>query len=212
MDFYSSILIPLVIFIVLFYLNWNRVDKIVDESIFSRFLLFGILLGTLYSVLFAYVFYSFFKDEALMLFSTLIFLPLLAAVEQLSILSGKYRTRDDLVQLSSSLGGAFSLPISFTIALLTASSTLNYIFIVLITVFAFLINLMSSVLLATGAKNNRVMLYYNFAFLVQMLFSSAIFTEYLYGKFSLLTVLPELALTIILYIGIFHKKLNKGTA
>lgn len=209
MNFYASILIPLAVFTPLFYINWNRIDKLVDESLFSRFLFFGLLLGAIYSILFLYVFFSLFRYEDLMLFSILIFLPLLAAVEQLSMVSGKYRKRTDLIQLSSSMGGAFSLPVSFGIALVTSESLLNYVFVALISLFAFLANLMSSVLLGIGASNNKVMLYYNFSFLVQMLFSSTVFIEYLYGSYSLLTILPEIGLAIILYMGIFHTRLNK---
>jgi hypothetical protein len=207
MDFYSSILIPLVIFTPLFYLNWNRVDKAVDESLFSRFLLFGILLGIVYSVLFLYAFYTVFRYEDLTLFATLIFLPLLAGVEQLSILSGKYRTRRDLIQLSTSLGGAFSLPVTFGIALVTSASNLNYLFIALITVLSFVSNIMSGVLLAIGVSSNRIFLYYNYAFLVQMLFSSSIFFEYLFGSYSIFLILPESVLAVLLYIGIFNRRL-----
>ena len=208
MNFYPAILIPLAIFTPLFYLNWNRIDKIVDESLFARFLLFGLLLGVVYVVLFLYSFFTLDRYIDLMLFTVLLFLPILSAGEQLSIITGKYRTRKDLLQLSSSLGGAFSFPVSFSIALVTSSSISNYIFIALVTLFAFLTNVMSSAALSIGASNNKVLLYYNFALLIQMLFSSSIFIEYLYGSYALITTIPEIAVAILLYMKFFHARLG----
>lgn len=207
MNFYVSAIIPLAIFTPLFYLNWNRIDKLVDESLFARFLLFGILLGIVYAILFFYTFITLYRYIDLMLFAILMFLPLLAAGEQLSIITGKYRSRKDLMQLSSSLGGAFSLPVTFVIGIVIQPAFLNYIFLALIVPFAFLTNLMSSVILATGAAKFRVLLYYNFAFLIQMMFSSSIFVDYLYGSYSLLTILPEMGVAILLYMKIFHASL-----
>ena len=161
MNFYPAILIPLAIFTPLFYLNWNRIDKVVEESLFGRFLLFGLLLGIVYVFLFLYTFYSLSRYIDLMLFSVMLFLPLLSAGEQLSILTGKYRTRKDLIQLSTSLGGAFSFPVAFAIALVTYTSTINYIFVALVTLFAFLANVMSGSLLSIGIAKNRVLLYNN---------------------------------------------------
>ena len=208
MNFYPAILIPLAIFTPLFYLNWNRIDKIVDESLFARFLLFGLLLGVVYVVLFLYSFFTLDRYIDLMLFTVLLFLPILSAGEQLSIITGKYRTRKDILQLSSSLGGAFSFPVSFSIALVTSSSISNYIFIALVTLFAFLTNVMSSAALSIGASNNKVLLYYNFALLIQMLFSSSIFIEYLYGSYALITTIPEIAVAILLYMKFFHARLG----
>ncbi|MCL5408352.1 MAG: hypothetical protein M1518_03200 [Candidatus Thermoplasmatota archaeon] len=208
MNFYPAILIPLAIFTPLFYLNWNRIDKIVDESLFARFLLFGLLLGVVYVVLFLYSFFTLDRFKDLMLFTVLLFLPILSAGEQLSIITGKYRTRKDLLQLSSSLGGAFSFPVSFSIALVTNSSISNYIFIALVTLFAFLTNVMSSATLSIGASNNKVLLYYNFALLIQMLFSSSIFIEYLYGSYALITIVPEIGVAILLYMKFFHVRLG----
>ena len=208
MNFYPAILIPLAIFTPLFYLNWNRIDKIVDESLFARFLLFGLLLGIVYVVLFLYSFFTLDRFKDLMLFTVLLFLPILSAGEQLSIITGKYRTRKDLLQLSSSLGGAFSFPVSFSIALVTNSSISNYIFIALVTLFAFLTNVMSSATLSIGASNNKVLLYYNFALLIQMLFSSSIFIEYLYGSYALITIVPEIGVAILLYMKFFHVRLG----
>jgi peptidoglycan/LPS O-acetylase OafA/YrhL len=209
MNFYPAVLIPLSIFTPLFYLNWNRIDKIVDESLFARFLLFGLLLGIIYSVLFLYSFFTIYRYEDLMLFSLLLFLPMLSAGELLSMVTGKYRGRKDLIQLSSSLGGAFSLPVTFGIAIVTTTSPPNYFFVAMVALLAFLTNLMSGVLLATGASRNRVLLYFNFAFLVQMLFSSSIFIEYLYGSYAIITILPEIAIAILLYMKFFHERLGK---
>jgi hypothetical protein len=210
MNFYPAILIPLSIFTPLFYLNWNRVDKLVDESLFARFLLFGLLLGIVYVVMFLYSFFTLDQYIDLMLFSVMLFLPLLSAGEQLSIISGKYRSRKDLLQLSTSLGGAFSFPVAFAVAIVTTPSLLNYVFVALVTLFAFLTNVISSALLSIGASKKRVLLYYNFAFLVQMLFSSSIFIEYLRGSYALLTILPELALAILIYIRFFHVRLRSN--
>jgi hypothetical protein len=208
MNFYPAVLIPLAIFTPLFYLNWNRIDKIVDESLFARFLLFGLLLGIIYSVLFLYSIFTIYRYEDLMLFSLLLFLPLLSAGEQLSMITGKYRGRRDLLQLSSSLGGAFSLPVTFGVAIATTTSLPNYFFVAAVALLAFLTNLMSGVLLAIGASRNRVLLYYNFAFLVQMLFSSSIFIEYLYGSYAIITIVPEVAVAILLYMKFFHGRLG----
>ncbi len=208
MNFYPAILIPLVIFTPLFYLNWNRIDKKVDESTFARFLLYGLLLGVLYLVLFLYSFFTVEQYIDLTLFAMMLFLPLLSAGEQLSMMTGKYRTRNDLPQLASSLGGAFSFPVSFGIALVTSPSILNYIFVALVAAFAFLANLMSSVVLSIGASKGRVMLYYNLAFLIQMMFSSSIFVEYRYSYYAFLTIVPELALAALIYIKFFHGMLG----
>lgn len=215
MNFYPAILIPLAVFTPLFYLNWNRIDKIVDESLFARFLLFGLLLGVVYVIMFVYSFFALDEYIDLMLFSIMLFLPLLSAGEQLSIMTGKYRTRKDLLQLSTSLGGAFSFPVAFAIAIVTTPSLLNYIFIAIVTLFAFLTNLMSCAILSIGASKNRVLLYYNIAFLVQMLFSSSIFVvsssifvEYLDGKYALLTIVPEVAVAILLYMKFFHARIG----
>ncbi|MCW6158391.1 MAG: hypothetical protein LVQ63_02765 [Thermoplasmatales archaeon] len=210
MNFYPAILIPLAIFTPLFYLNWNRIDKVVEESLFGRFLLFGLLLGIVYVFLFLYTFYTLSRYIDLMLFSVMLFLPLLSAGEQLSILTGKYRTRKDLIQLSTSLGGAFSFPVAFAIALVTYTSTINYIFVALVTLFAFLANVMSASLLSIGIAKNRVLLYYNFAFLVQMMFSSSIFVEYLFGSYALITIIPEIAVAILLYMKFFHERLGSN--
>jgi hypothetical protein len=210
MNFYPAILIPLAIFTPLFYLNWNRIDKVVEESLFGRFLLFGLLLGIVYVFLFLYTFYTLSRYIDLMLFSVMLFLPLLSAGEQLSILTGKYRTRKDLIQLSTSLGGAFSFPVSFAIALVTYTSTINYIFVALVALFAFLANVMSASLLSIGIAKNRVLLYYNFAFLVQMMFSSSIFVEYLFGSYALITIIPEIAVAILLYMKFFQERLGSN--
>ena len=210
MNFYPAILIPLAIFTPLFYLNWNRIDKVVEESLFGRFLLFGLLLGIVYVFLFLYTFYTLSRYIDLMLFSVMLFLPLLSAGEQLSILTGKYRTRKDLIQLSTSLGGAFSFPVSFAIALVTYTSTINYIFVALVAIFAFLANVMSASLLSIGIAKNRVLLYYNFAFLVQMMFSSSIFVEYLFGSYALITIIPEIAVAILLYMKFFQERLGSN--
>lgn len=210
MNFYPAILIPLAIFTPLFYLNWNRVDKVVDESLFARFLLLGILLGILYAVLFLYSFFTVYQYIDLMLFITLLFLPLLSAGEQLAIMTGKYRPRKDLIQLSSSLGGAFSLPVTFGVAIATNTSFDNYIFIALVALLAFLTNIMSSILLARGVMLKRVLLYYNFAFLVQMLFSSSIFIEYLYGTYAIITIVPEIVIAALLYKKFFHEVLREN--
>ncbi|MGC8645039.1 MAG: hypothetical protein ACP5UO_02070 [Thermoplasmata archaeon] len=208
MNFYPAVLIPLAVFTVLFYLNWNRVDKIVDEHIFARFLLYGLLLGVLYLVLFLYSFLTISSYEDLMLFATLLFLPLLSAGEQLSVLTGKYRKRGDLYQLGSSLGGAFSFPVSFGIAIMSRGELADYFFVALMTVFAFLANVMSGALLARGAAANRTLFFYNLAFLVQMLFSSAIFAEYLVNSAAIYIVLPEILIAALLYFRFFHKSLG----
>lgn len=207
MNFYVSSLIPLILFTLLFYVNWNRVDKKVDEGKFARFLFFGILMGILYSILFIYAYFSLYRYIDLMLFAILLLLPLVASGSQLSILSGKYKTREDLIPLSSSLGSAYSLPISFIIAIVTSPSFINYVYIGLITLFSFITGIMSSVLLATGIRRGRIMLYYNGAFLIQMLFSSSIFFEYLFGEYSLTIVIPEILFAGLLYIFIFHRKI-----
>jgi len=207
MNFYVSSLIPLILFTLLFYVNWNRVDKKVDEGKFARFLFFGILMGILYSILFIYAYFSLYRYIDLMLFAILLLLPLVASGSQLSILSGKYKAREDLIPLSSSLGSAYSLPISFIIAIVTSPSFINYVYIGLITLFSFITGIMSSVLLATGIRRGRIMLYYNGAFLIQMLFSSSIFFEYLFGEYSLTIVIPEILFAGLLYIFIFHRKI-----
>ncbi|MEM0133981.1 MAG: hypothetical protein QXU18_01965 [Thermoplasmatales archaeon] len=206
MNFYPAILIPLAVFTPLFYLNWNRIDKIVDESLFARFLLFGLLLGVVYVVMFLYSFFVLDQYIDLMLFSIMLFLPLLSAGEQLSVMSGKYKTRKDLIQLSTSLGGAFSFPVSFAIAIVTAPSMLNYAFIALVTLFAFITNVVSSAVLSMGVTKRKVLLYYNFAFLVQMLFSSSIFIEYLYGSYAMITIIPEIGVAILLYMRFIHAR------
>ncbi len=208
MNFYPAVLIPLAIFTLLFYLNWNRIDRYVDESLFARFLLFGLLLGTLYVVMFYYSYYSLHRFIDLTLFAIMLFLPLLASGEQMLILTGKYRKRDDLLQLSTSLGGAFSFPVAFVIALVTGPSLLNYVFVGIVTVFSFLVNVMSSAVLSMGASKGRILIYYNVAFLLQMLFSSSIFIEYLYGIYALFTIVPELAIAILLYMKFFHVRLG----
>ena len=73
MNFYPAILIPLAIFTPLFYLNWNRIDKIVDESLFARFLLFGVLLGIVYIVMFLYSFFALDQYIDLMFISIMLF-------------------------------------------------------------------------------------------------------------------------------------------
>ena len=210
MNFYDSALITLVIFTALFYLHWNRIDKVVDEALFSRFLFFGVLLGIVYAVLFVYAFFSLYQYIDLMLFSTFLLLPAIATGGQLSILSGKYKLRKDILQLSSSLGGAFSLPVSFGVAMVSSTALLDYAFVAVITVFAFLVNLMSAVLLSLGGIRRKMLFFYNLAFLVQMLFSSSVFLEYLYGRYSLFTIVPEVALAAILYMTIFHGRLREG--
>lgn len=210
MNFYISSLIPLILFTLLFYANWSRVDRQVDESKFARLLFLGILMGIVYSILFIYAYFSLYRYIDLMLFAILLLLPLVASGSQLSILSGKYRNRDDLIPLSSSLGGAYSLPISFVIAMVTVGSTLNFIYIGLITVFSFIVGIMSAMLLATGVRKGRIMLYYNYAFLIQMLFSSAIFFEYLFAEYSLTIIIPEILFASLLYVFIFHKRLKGG--
>ncbi|MGC8562230.1 MAG: hypothetical protein ACP5UZ_02135 [Thermoplasmata archaeon] len=208
MNFYPAILIPLAIFTPLFYLNWNRIDKIVDESIFARFLLFGVLLGIVYIVMFLYSFFALDQYIDLMFISIMLFLPLLSAGEQLAIMTGKYRTRKDLIQLSTSLGGAFSFPVSFAIAIVTSSSDLNYIFIALVALFAFFTNVNSSTILGIGVSRNRGLLYFISAFLVQMLFSSAIYVEYLKSSYAFITIVPEIAATILLYTIFFHHRIG----
>ena len=210
MNFYPAILIPLAIFTPLFYLNWNRIDKIVDESLFARFLLFGVLLGIVYIVMFLYSFFALDQYIDLMFISIMLFLPLLSAGEQLAIITGKYRIRKDLIQLSTSLGGAFSFPVSFAVAIVTSSSYLNYFFIALIAFFAFFTNVISSAILSIGVSRNRGLLYFISAFLVQMLFSSTIYVEYIKSSYAFITIIPEIALTILLYIRFIHHKL--GTA
>ncbi len=207
MNFYVSSLIPLILFTILFYINWSRLDKKVDEGKFARFLFYGILMGVLYSVLFVYAYLSLSKYIDLMIFAVLLLLPVIASGSQLSVLSGKYKTREDLIPLSSSLGSSYSLPISFIIAMLTSPSIPNYIYIAFITIFSFVTFLMSSVTIAIGIKKGRVMLYYSAAFLIQMLFSSSIFFEYLYGSYSLMIIIPEILFAVLLYIFIFHKKI-----
>ncbi|MEM0141278.1 MAG: hypothetical protein QXN66_04485 [Thermoplasmatales archaeon] len=210
MNFYAAILISLGVFTILFYLNWNRIDKIVDESTFARFLLYGILLGIVYTVLFLYAFLTISTYIDLMFLVTFLFLPLLSSGEQLSVITGKYRQREDLYQLGSSLGGAFSFPVSFGIAIVTEGGFQDYFYVALIASFAFITNLMSGTLLAEGAKFNKIRLYYALAFLVQILFSSAVFLEYLKGSYALIAVVPEVILATFLYFGFFHKQL--GTA
>lgn|GEM_PF-851046 len=212
MNFYPAVLIPLTIFTVLFYFNWNRIDRIVDERLFARFLLYGLLLGIIYLVLFLYAFFTVYRYIDLMLFVLLLFLPLLSAGEQLSVMTGKYRKRDDLYQLGSSLGGAFSLPVSFGIAIVTAGGLDDYFFLALIVVLSFLCNLMSAALLARGAAMNRTLLFYNIAFLVQMLFASGVYAEYLFSAEAIFVVLPEVALAIFLYFRFFHKTLGTGVS
>ncbi len=207
MNFYVSSLIPLILFTILFYINWSRLDKKVDEGKFARFLFYGILMGVLYSILFLYAYLSLSQYIDLMIFAVLLLLPVVASGSQLSVLSGKYKTRDDLIPLSSSLGSSYSLPIAFIIAMLTSPSIPNYIYIAFITIFSFVTFLMSSVTIAIGIKKGRVMLYYNAAFLIQMLFSSSIFFEYLYGSYSLIIIIPEILFAVLLYIFIFHKKM-----
>ncbi len=207
MNFYVSSLIPLILFTILFYINWSRLDKKVDEGKFARFLFYGILMGVLYSVLFVYAYLSLSQYIDLMIFAVLLLLPVIASGSQLSVLSGKYKTREDLIPLSSSLGSSYSLPISFIIAMLTSPSIPNYIYIAFITIFSFVTFLMSSVTIAIGIKKGRVMLYYSAAFLIQMLFSSSIFFEYLYGSYSLMIIIPEILFAVLLYIFIFHKKI-----
>ncbi len=210
MNFYVSALVPLIIFTPLFYLNWNRVDKVVEESLFARFLFFGLLLGIIYAVLFFYSFITLYRYIDLMLFAIMLFLPLLAAGEQLSVVTGKYRSRKDIIQLSSSLGTAFSLPVAFAIGIVTEPAILpNYIFLAMIVPFAFLTNLMSGVILAIGATRSRVLLYYNVAFLMQMLFSSAIFIDYLTGSYAILTLIPEIGVAVVLYMKFFHERLSE---
>jgi len=210
MNFYPAILIPLAIFTPLFYLNWNRIDRIVEESLFARFLLFGVLLGIVYIVMFLYSFFALDQYIDLMFISIMLFLPLLSAGEQLAIITGKYRTRKDLIQLSTSLGGAFSFPVSFAVAIVTSSSYFNYFFIALIAFFAFFTNVISSTILSIGVSRNRGLLYFISAFLVQMLFSSSIYVEYIKSSYAFITIIPEIALTILLYIRFIHHKL--GTA
>ena len=210
MNFYPAILIPLAIFTPLFYLNWNRIDKLVDESLFARFLFFGLLLGILYAAMFVYSLSTLKQYIDLTLFAIMLFLPILSTGEQLFMVTGKYRKREDLVQLSSSMGGAFSFPVAFAIAIVTSTSLLNYFFVAMVALLAFLTNVMSAGLLSIGASKNRVLLYYNFAFLVQMLFSSSIFVEYLYGSYALFTIIPEIAVAILLYIKFFHVRLGSN--
>ncbi|MEM2615443.1 MAG: hypothetical protein QXO44_01705, partial [Thermoplasmatales archaeon] len=182
MNFYAAILISLSAFTVLFYINWNRIDRIVDERIFVRFLLYGILLGIVYTVLFLYAFITVSPYIDLIFLVTFIFLPLLSAGEQMSMFTGKYKNRSDLYQLGSSLGGAFSFPVSFGIAIITKNSIDDYFFVTLIAAFAFLTNMMSGMLLSKGAMLNKIRFYYFLAFLVQMMFSSAVFLELLEGS------------------------------
>ncbi len=208
MNFYISALIPFITFTALFYVNWNRVDKIVDEGKFARLLFYGLLMGIVYVVLFIYSWYSIYRFEDLMLFSLMLLLPLLASGSQLSILNNeKYRDRKDLVPLSTSLGGAYSLPVSFIIASVTAPSIYNYIFIAIITIYSFFINIMGAAVLATGVQRGRLMLYYNGAFLLQIMFSSSIFLEYLIGENALYVAVPEIVVTLLLYIKIFHGRI-----
>ncbi len=215
MNFYPAILIPLAVFTPLFYLNWNRIDKVVDESLFARFLLFGLLLGIIYIVMFLYSFLALVQYIDLMFFSVMLFLPLLSAGEQLSIITGKYKTRNDLIQLSSSLGGGFAFPVSFAIALVTSASILNYLFVGLITLFAFLTNIMSSGLLSIGVSKQSARLHFFLAFLVQMFFSSSIFIEYLYtgtseSYYAMIAIVPEIAVAILLYTKFFHVRLGSN--
>ena len=210
MHFYPAILIPLAVFTPLFYLNWNRIDKIVDESLFARFLFFGLLLGILYAVMFVYSFSTLKQYIDLTLFAIMLFLPILSTGEQLFIITGKYRGRKDIVQLSSSMGGAFSFPVAFAIAVVTSTSLQNYFFVAIVAAFAFLANVMSAVLLSIGASKNRILLYYNFAFLVQMLFSSSIFLEYLKGPYGLFVIIPEIVVAILLYTKFFHARIGSN--
>ncbi|MEL9914900.1 MAG: hypothetical protein QW078_03200 [Thermoplasmatales archaeon] len=208
MNFYAAILISLSAFTVLFYINWNRIDRIVDERIFVRFLLYGILLGIVYTVLFLYAFITVSPYIDLIFLVTFIFLPLLSAGEQMSMFTGKYKNRSDLYQLGSSLGGAFSFPVSFGIAIITKNSIDDYFFVTLIAAFAFLTNMMSGMLLSKGAMLNKIRFYYFLAFLVQMMFSSAVFLELLEGSYSLIAVIPEVLVAVALYLRFFHRELG----
>ncbi|MEM4212894.1 MAG: hypothetical protein QXO63_01100 [Thermoplasmatales archaeon] len=208
MNFYAAILISLSAFTVLFYINWNRIDRIVDERIFVRFLLYGILLGIVYTVLFLYAFITVSPYIDLIFLVTFIFLPLLSAGEQMSMFTGKYKNRSDLYQLGSSLGGAFSFPVSFGIAIITKNSIDDYFFVTLIVAFAFLTNMMSGMLLSKGAMLNKIRFYYFLAFLVQMMFSSAVFLELLEGSYSLIAVIPEVLVAVALYLRFFHRELG----
>lgn len=208
MNFYPAILIPLAVFTPLFYLNWNRIDRYVDESLFARFLFFGLFLGIIYALMFVYSFSALKHYIDLTLLAVVFFLPLLSAGEQMFIVTGKYRNRKDLLQLSSSLGGAFSFPVAFSIAIVTTSSLLNYVFVALVALFAFLASVVSSAIMAIGAEGKRVPSHFLMAFLVQMLFSSSIFIEYLYGPYALITIVPEIAVTIMLYMKFFHVRLG----
>ncbi|MEM0127295.1 MAG: hypothetical protein QXW29_04690 [Thermoplasmatales archaeon] len=208
MNFYAAILISLSAFTVLFYINWNRIDRIVDERIFVRFLLYGILLGIVYTVLFLYAFITVSPYIDLIFLVTFVFLPLLSAGEQMSMFTGKYKNRSDLYQLGSSLGGAFSFPVSFGIAIITKNSIDDYFFVTLIAAFAFLTNMMSGMLLSKGAMLNKIRFYYFLAFLVQMMFSSAVFLELLEGSYSLIAVIPEVLVAVALYLRFFHRELG----
>ena len=210
MNFYPAILIPLAVFTPLFYLNWNRIDKIVEESLFARFLFLGLLLGILYAFMFVYSISTLKEFIDLTLFAVVIFLPLLSTGEQLFIVTGKYRGRKDIIQLSSSMGGAFSLPVAFGVAIVSSSSLPNYVFVALIAAFSFITNVMSAALLSIGASKSRILHYYGLAFLIQVLFSSSIFLEYWYGSYSLYAIIPEIAVAIMLYKRYFHSRLGSN--
>lgn len=204
MNFYQSSLITLIVFTIIFYIHWSRFDKKINEGVFARFLIYGILMGIIYGALIAYTYISEYYSIFIMIFSSFLLFPVILSGAVLAIISGKYRKVENLPISATAIGGGLSLVQIFFYSMLLTSSTIDLTFDLIISLTTIFVNIVSSYLIGSGIQKGKLLLYYNASIIAQFPLSISIIFDYFYGRFSLLTALPLAFLSAIIYILIIH--------